>query len=354
MRVVTVLKKTLKFIFLQKKIIIPLIIIVVSYVILTSGAPNSGLIKTQNVELGKIKSSSVASGKITPSIEAVMKFPISGKIIYLPVEEGQKVSKGEIIASIDREKYEITARQAEQDFIAAKAASEKYYDNHNDTESFDEKVARTAIDATQNKAYDSLLAARRNLRDTSIYSPISGIVESVKVNYGEEVLASAEIARIVGEGDVVFTAEVDETEIRKISEGQPVEITLDADADNPVKTRIFSIGKTSITTSTGATAFEVKMTVPSGKRYLSGMNGEAEITIDEKDNVLKIPYDALLDDNYVYIKTNIGYEKRRIKTGVTSDTELEVVDGLKKDDVIVVSGFEELTKRALWQKVLNQ
>ncbi len=346
-------KKLLQFI--TKRNILILVLLFAVYAILTRGAADTNQIQTAKIGQKNLTATVIASGIVKSQNESSLHFAVSGKLTWIGPKEGDTVEKGQKIAQIDPEKYQIAQRQAEQDVIAADAILEQTYNNiHiNGVENYDQRVQRTDAEADKNKAFDAQKAAQRALRDTTLFSPISGKVFEISPNVGEEVFATTEIAKIGQTGDLEFLAEVDETDIPKIKEGQKTTINLDAFENQPLTAIIKIISEGSITTSTGATAYQVKMDMPESAGYKSGMNGEAQIEVNQSENVLSAPIEAIIDEKFVWKKEKGEYKQVEIQIGLETDSEVEVVKGLENGDEIVTSGFEQINKKSLLQKIIG-
>ncbi|MDO8487652.1 MAG: efflux RND transporter periplasmic adaptor subunit [Candidatus Curtissbacteria bacterium] len=350
--------KRLKFKFVPKKLRSKkaLAIFIVLAVVLNfglRGGPDTSKIKTATVSQKTIQSEVSASGSIKSKNAASLKFGISGKVAGLNFKEGDYVYRGQVIGYLNAEKYLATLRQTQQDVVAADAVLQAAYDDlskASGAESFQNQIKRTAAEATKNKAFDAMKKAEADLAATALTAPFSGTLTSLEVESGEEVFAGEEIGKIADINNINFAGEVDETEIPKVSVGQKATVKLDA-YDEPTMVIVSKIGSQSITTSTGATAYEVTLPIPSDSKFLLGMNGEARIVIGEAQDVLVIPNEAVVDDKYVRVKNGEDYSKKEIRKGLESDFEVQVTDGLSKDQVILVSGFEELGKKSLFQKL---
>jgi macrolide-specific efflux system membrane fusion protein len=303
-------------------------------------------VQTARVVRGDIVSEITAPGKITSSSLVTLRFAVAGKVASVKVREGDVVKKGQVIAVLDQEKYEIALREAEWDFQAAKAEFDKLYDTARgrSTETFDERIERTKIDAKHNKAYEELLKARRNLRDTVLTSPIHGTIIKLNVKEGEEIQFSDNIATVADTSSLLFRAEIDETEIAALKEGKKATLILDAFPQERIDSAIKNISLTSVTTSTGSTAYEVDFDLPKRNYYRLGMNGEATIVSNEAKNVLTIPLEAVVDEKSVLVKQDGKFVKREVKLGLLSDTRAEVISGLKEGDEVLTAGFEEIEK----------
>ena len=129
------------------------------------------------------------------------------------------------------------------------------------------------------------------------------------------------------------------------------EIVLDAFSKKAIPASVTYISKVSIITSTGATAFEVTLKIPKEELSL-GMNGQAQITTDSTQN-LAVPQEAVVEDNFVWIKTGRTFQKREVSTGIFSDTDIEIKSGLNLGDQVVILGFEEIAKKSFLQKIAS-
>jgi len=340
----------------SKKVLLALAIVIIFAFIGTRGGADMGKIKTAQVEQKNIASEIVTAGKISSQSESTINPAVNGKVVWVPVKEGDFVKKGQAIASLDKEKYEIALRQTEQDVVALDAELEKLYDgrrNKTSIESYDEKIERTALEAAKNKAYDEWLEAKRNLKDTVITSPFAGTVIEVNVHPGEEIFYTTAIAKIADIENLNFTAELDDTDVGQIKEGQKTIVTLDAFPEEEIVSQVESVSFVSNVTSSGSDVFEVKFNLEQEEDYRIGMNGESRIIIQEKEDVLAVPVEAIFDENFVHVKTNGEFVKREVEKGIESDSEVEIVSGLSKDETVVIAGLEEIGKKTHFFKILS-
>ena len=334
--------------------LLPLLVIIIF--LTTRGSPNQKLIKTVPVLEKTLQSQVSASGVIKPQSFASLKFLTGGKVVWIGFKEGEYVNKGQVVASLDKEPYEIALRQAEQDVNAADAILSQVYDERQKqtaAENFDQKIRRTNAETTKNKVFDAMKKAQFDLKNTRLIAPVSGLITDLNITSGEIANPGQEIGQVENLDRLEFVIEVDEVEIAKVQLNQPTQILLDAYPDQTFNSHLARIAQKSITTSTGATAFEVTIPVESGQNLLSGMNGEAEIIIDQKDHVLTLPQEAIVDERFVWVKIGDWYQKQEIETGISSNIEVEILSGLSKNQEVVVTGFDQLTKKSLWQKIIR-
>lgn len=296
-------------------------------------------IPTQKATSGEFVQSLSITGTITANSQVNLTFPTSGKLVYLSAKEGDSIKKWQVIASLDQEKLQATLRQATQDFTAAKAAVEQVYDQtgRKTDLSFSEKVLQTAAEATQNKAYDNMRKAQTDIQESNLVSPIAGILTRADVqNTGVNVNTTTTFT-VTDPTSLEFKMEVDEADISKVKIGQVVDISLDSYPDKTLNLVIDNIDFVTHTTSTGGNAYDVKAKMPdnSDLRYFVGMNGNAEIILSKKGNVISVPLSALFETNKIYVKAGNTYQKRTLTLGAQNDTSEEITNGLSEGDIIV-------------------
>lgn len=292
---------------------------------------------------GDITSSIFASGKTKAEKETKLSFGVTGKIVYLPITKNQEVKKGQAVVSLDKNELEASFRQAQQDFVAAKAASDQYYDGHkNATESYDEKVKRTTLDATQNKAYDNMVKAKEALNNSTLYSPFDGIVTEVnaQTNEWKSIFDQKPIAIIIDPNTIYFEAEIDEEDIGTIKEGQVTLVTLDAYPGKQFEAKVSELDKKTIVKENGDTILAVKLAFSSDFKPVIGLNGDVQFILDRKKDILILPKRAIKKkdgSNVVMVKNGIGIKTVQVETGVSDARNIQIIKGITEADQIVLS-----------------
>jgi len=294
--------------------------------VLTEVAKNQDVVKTVSV-----------TGNVDAENFADLTFQTPETLSYVGVKLGDYVKKWQLIASLDQTQLQATLRQAQQDFVAAKAASQQYYDNNtNSFESDAQKVERTAIDDTQNKAYDQMLKVEHDIANSSLYAPIAGIVTRMDAQSAGVNITPATTFTITDPNSLDFKMEVDEADIGQVAIGQNVNVSLDSFPNNTIKLTVDKIDFVSHVTSSGGNAFYVQALLPQPNNYRVGMSGNADIIIDAKYNVLAIQSSDIFDNNYVYVKTAKGFVKTQLSLGLQNDTQAQVLSGLSEGDAVAL------------------
>lgn len=336
LRPLTLAKKLFEWIKTHKKISLIVIIIfaILGYFLWPK---NTKPILTENAKIQDIIKTVSVTGKIASDNSVNLSFQTAGILDYLGVKVGDSVNKNQAIASLNKDQLWASFRQAQQDFTAAKAASEQYYSGHtNATESYDEKVKRTALDATQNKAYDQMVKAQKDLSNSTLYSPIDGVITREDVDAVGANVTLASIFTVTDPNSLNFKLEVDQADIGQIIIGQDVSVSLDSFPDKKLNITIDKIDFVSHTTTSGGTAYYVEAKIQNNMNYRVGMSGNADIIVATKNHVLTISVSSIVDDNSVYVKTGNKYMKRKIKLGLQNDTISEITSGLSEGEAVVI------------------
>lgn len=299
-------------------------------------------ITTTTVQKGTVKEELILTGAIRAEKHAVLAFPTSGKIAWVGVSEGQKVYKGQALASLDKTVLNTAYQQALNTYKDKQASAEKAEDDvkdHASDETFAQKSTRTTAQVARDSAYDSVIAAEYNLRNATLIAPFSGIVASLPFpNPGINVSFSDTQVEILDPASIYFEVEADQTEVGSIEEGQEVTIVLDAFSDKEFK------GKTTfvaLTPKSGETSTVYKIKVQFSEANLSeisariGMTGDARFTISQKENTLFAPTEFVNSDKagrFVYLGkfgNRVG-----IEVGIEGEEETEIINGVKEGDVL--------------------
>jgi multidrug efflux pump subunit AcrA (membrane-fusion protein) len=122
----------------------------------------------------------------------------------------------------------------------------------------------------------------------------------------------------------------------------PADVTLDSFAGETFKTKVTRINAAAQPTATGGTIFPVELLMrDTGKNILIGMKGDATLRVSSIPNALTIPLEALFNEggtSYVYkVEGGTKLKKTTIVVGAQTDTEVEVIQGLAKGDVVALA-----------------
>ena len=253
-----------------------------------------------------------ATGRIDPIEKVEVKSKASGEIIELPIEEGDLVKRGDLIARLDRRTAQNDYDQVQADFSVAEVTVRQrerelkrlqtLYENKlaSESELDNAKLAYEQANSSMVRARAALSTVDERLRDTEIRSPIDGIVIERPVEIGQiissgttTVTGGTLLCTVANMRQVNVVASVDETDIGKVTMALPAFITPDAYPDKRLKGTVERIAPKS-KVEQNVTVFEVTALVDNSDGLLkAGMNSTVEVVTDQAENAILVPVRAV-------------------------------------------------------------
>lgn len=306
----------------MKKIIAVIVITVVIAVWLffnpfkKSENPNDGPTQrsTAVAQRGNLTIAINSTGVIEPTLTVELKSKASGEIIELPVEEGDIVKKGELIARLDQKTAQNEFDQAQADLEVAQVSlsqaekqlqrQKQMYERGLISELDYENAVLANEQANSNlvRAKTALEDAKEKLSDTIIKSPIDGIVLQKLVEKGQ-IIASG-ISAVTGGTTIAMVADmsrayvktsVDEVDIGQIAPKQKATVIAEGYPDREFYGEVLRIHPLA-KVEQNVTTFDVTIEVDNSEGLLmAGMNASVEIIAGFRENVLLVPREALTD-----------------------------------------------------------
>jgi len=354
-------------------IIVAVVAVVIGLVVvanLTSKAGGGEEVETQKVKYGSILSKVSATGALRAKAQVNLQAQVMGVVDKLPVKEGDWVNRGDLLLELDRKSYEAN-------LVLARARSVQAGLSHTRVESlYAQKLVSAEQSEASKAAYDMAKAQYDQAQDqydkTIIRAPISGTVAQLNIEEGEAVMIgtmnySGTVLMVLADmSRMQAFIDVDEADVVSVAVGQAATVYVDALPDTSFPGRVTRIAhmptENVLSATQQTTTFEVEVTLDSSAPALRpGMNVRAEITTAELDSVLVIPVQAAgrrevkgKETETVFLIKDGKAVLTPIRTGTTSDTELEVVDGLKPGDEVVTGPYKKLSKLTEGQRVTGK
>lgn len=365
------------------------------------------LVEVQTAEVGleTIVQKVNATGRIQPKTQVRMSADVSAKIIALHVEEGESVTRGQLLVELDRERYSAAVERAEANVRSAQAnaklvlqnmnKAEKDYDRARDLvarqlesqaaldsadAAYQVEVARYEAaldDVEQSRA--SLKQARDDLSKTTIYSPMDGTISNLDKEEGEIAIGSQfqeDMILIVADlGEMEAQVNVDENDIVNVQIGQEAAVEVDALLGQTLTGTVYEISNAANTAEPGTTnqktEFEVKIAITGEiSRLRPGMTASADISTMTKEGVVGVPIQSVAvrtvdqlrlegesvedaeqrfepdADGFVEIVFCIEDGKavaRQVETGIQSDDMIEIVSGIEDGETVVTGSYRAIS-----------
>ena len=323
--------------------------------------PKTTVYETITPEIADLEKTTVATGKVEPRDEVLIKPQISGIISEVYKEAGQTIKQGEVIAKVkvipelgQLNSAESRVRVAEISTAQAETDHERIKKLYNDKLISREDYEKSEVEIK--KAREELQTAKDALEiikegitknsasfsSTLIRSTIDGLILDVPIKVGNSVIMSntfndgTTIATVANMNDLIFKGKIDETEVGRIHEGMPVKLTIGALQNLTFDAELEYISPKGVEEN-GANQFEIKAAVhaPDSVQIRSGYSANAEIVLQRAQKVLAVPEGIIEfsgDSTFVWVMTDSipeqKFERRQIKTGMSDGIKLEIKDGL--------------------------
>jgi HlyD family secretion protein len=333
------------------------------------------------VALADVQVEVLEVGTVQPEVKVDVKSALSGKVVELPVREGDVVRKGQLIASIEPDVNQAQTlagvrrgvNQAEIDFADAekdyRAKQELLHDGlvsvelHRASETR-YKSAREVLEAAREKAAimtsSGVPVSTTSSQKINITAPMDGVVITRQVELGEAVTgagsfnAGTVIATVADLGTMLVKAGVNEVDIGKVRLGAPVTVTLDAYPKVRFPAKVSRIAPAA-RLENQVKVFDVEVSLDAqGKELRTGMTANVSIKGEKAAKVLSVPVESVFhreDGEVVYVRkaaTSTGgakppapkatpdpreawkqrFEERKVETGIASLAQVQVISGL--------------------------
>lgn len=318
----------------------------------------------------------VATGKVEPRDEILIKPQISGIVSAVYKEAGQTVSQGEVIATVKVVPEMGQLSSAESRVSVADISLSQTRREYDRTQTLHKKGVVSDEEAEQSrtellKAQEELQNAKDNLEivkdgissrfkelsNTQIRSTITGMILDVPIKVGNSVILSntfndgTTIATVADMSNMLFQGNVDETDVGKLKEGMPVKLTIGA-LQNVELDAVLEYVSPKATEDNGVIMFEVKaaVTIPAEVFVRAGYSANASVVIQSREGVLTLPESTVEfegDKTYVEVLTSAEgageqtFEKRAVKIGLSDGINIEITEGVTAGDKIRGAGTEK-------------
>ncbi len=371
---------------------------------LARGGNKGAEVRLETVARRDLVATVTASGKIKPKTKVDISADITGRIIELPVVEGQRVHKGDLLIRIDPSTFEASVARAEALLASAQASEIQSVANRDQAERSlgrskelraqsptlvsDEQLeqAQTQFDVAAAIALSSqrqvdqaragLQESRDQLAKTVLRAPMNGQVTRVAVEAGEVAVPgtfSRETGLLMTVSDlsvIQVNVQVDETDVVRLALGDSAEVTIDAYPDTTFSGRVTKISQSSVSLATAATSsdravdYNVEVTLDNPPPDVRpDLSATAKIVTDTRKDALSIPIIALTVREHTPISTETAPQDttkakketegvfvvqsglaqfRPVKVGIAGEEHFEVLEGLQPGDSIVAGPYQAI------------
>lgn len=344
------------------------------------GKKASVSLATVEVQTGQLSETVTATGTVESVTQVDVGTQVTGIIDKLYADYNSIVTKGQLIAEIEKTMLDADLKSAEANVESARLTYEYNLTNYNRDKALHEKqlisdyefqtskkdyeVSRTAYE----KAKADRVRAAKNLNYAEIYSPIDGIVISREVEVGQTVVSSMNVANLYTIADLdnmQVIGDVDEADIGRVKVGQNVTFSVDAYPDDVFHGQVTQV-RLSPTTESNVVTYEVVVSAANADhKLIPGLTANLTIFTLSIDDALLLPQQAFTFEPREFDNAkNLpqaeqagpapeGANQRRVwvvrdnklvptivTTGQSNGIKTEILSGIKAGDV-VATGYNE-------------
>lgn len=262
------------------------------------------------------------TGKLRPVREAELAAPSGGRVAEVHTRDGASVEAGELLVTFDETQARLSFLQAQRDY---------------------EQARLEATPSIIEEKRLSLEVARRTLEETKLVAPFPGIVSGLSLLPGDHVGSGTVIAKLIDPSKYQVTVEISERDLRHVSPGQSVIVTVDALPGLRLAGRVDRIGWEPSGSSELVT-YPVTVLVDAAPASLRpGMSTQVDIVIEEARDVLAVPLEAVAEVGpraYVTRLTPQGVEEVvEVTTGMSDGRYVEIQSGLSEGERILGNNY---------------
>jgi len=320
------------------------------------------------VSRGDLEIAVVELGKIEPREKVAIKSKVAGQVEKVLVDEGMQVKQGQLLLWLDPVEFQRSVVRARQDVEKAQAALElaKLMLERRTRALADRAVAQTDVDIADNDyktkriALDQAKELQRvsedQLRYSRIISPIDGTVIQRTIRVGETVvpgtMATMDDRSLLTVADLsvlIAKADLNQIDVAKVRLGQPVTLTLDALPGKSYRAKVTKIAPSSVLPKgKDVEVFPVEATLEGDnlKDIKPGMTADVKIHVETKQNVLKLPIEAVIKEKGQTYVNRLIYDasggkkptlsRVDVQVGARNDREQEITAGLAEGDEVQI------------------
>jgi len=298
-------------------------------------------VETSTPVRGDVYAMYTGTAPIEAYAEADVIAKVAGEVRELLVEEGDEVSKGQILARLDGERLRLELNESEAKLRKLQRDYERNIDlkdkgliSDGDFEKI--KYEMEALEAAFN-------LASLELDYTQIRAPIDGVVAERFVKLGNTISEGEALFKVTSLDPLVAYLHVPEREYRHIDPGQPVGIEIDALADEAIAAAVSRVSPV-IDPQTGTFKITVEI-VDKKRRIKPGMFGRIGVIYDVHEDALQIPRSAIIEDQgtaSVFVIDGGRAIRKPVNTGYSNRGMVEITSGLQDDEQIVTVGQASL------------
>jgi membrane fusion protein (multidrug efflux system) len=300
-------------------------------------AANAVTIEAAKVTRAAMPQTITAVGSLRSDESITLRPEVAGRISSIRFQEGQRVSKGETLVTLDPAINEAEVLQAKANLTLAKSKFDRSVDLAKSN--FISGQAKDEAENNLKVAQAALTLAEAKLAKTTIKAPFSGIIGLRAVSVGDYVKEGADMVNLEAVDPLKVDFRVPEIYLTQVKVGQPLSVTLDAMAGKTFEGRVYAVNPL---LDAAGRAVVIRAQVRNADTSLRpGMFTRVRLVTKDVQNALVVPEQSLVpqgEEQFVFKVVDGKAVRQKVELGQRRDGKAEVVNGVAFDDVVVTAG----------------
>ena len=283
-------------------------------------------------------------GTAEESFAISLSFTLAGTVERVIVTEGQRVSKGQLLAVLSSGTAKNTYDAARSTLRQAQDAYDRLKSLHDKGSVTDLQFVEVETGLEKAKAMEAMM--RQNLEDTKLYAPFTGVIAKRSVEEGANILPGVSLFKLVSIDDMDVKVPVPENEIGAIRTGQAATVTVPALENREYRGTVLKKG-VEANPVTRTYNIQIRLNNPQSE-LMPGMVCKVILTQDGMEQQIVIPNKSVQitpdGRRFVWLAEGNVAKRRFITTGVLTDNGIAVVSGLAEGEQVITEGYNKVSE----------
>jgi membrane fusion protein (multidrug efflux system) len=317
----------------------------------TTDKPRGVPVRTAQVQRRELADTLLLTGTLRPQAQVQVVAEVSARLMRIVRDEGSRVAAGETLAILDETDYRLSHERARAALAVAEAnkahavAEKERADGLvktggiTDKDHLSAQVGLQVAEASLAQARAEASIAGTQAARAQVKAPFGGRVARRHADAGSMLASGTPLFTLVDDSRLEFRASVPSADYGKVKIGDPVEVSVDALGDRPVKG---TVARVTPLIDERTRSFEVVVQVPGQKDLVGGLFARAVVRVGLVAEALVVPPSALVRDGsdplsaQTFVVAGGKAERKTVKVGVETADAIEVREGLQAGDVVVL------------------
>ncbi|MBX3453960.1 efflux RND transporter periplasmic adaptor subunit [Ferrovibrio sp.] len=311
------------------------------------GAPQQGsqqapiAVEIRQVTLGRVRDQIEAVGSLRSNESVILRPEIAGRISEILFEEGQPVKRGTPLVRLDAAIARAQVNQAKASIALSRAnhsrAEELYGKGAGTQRARDETIAKLSADEA------ALALAQATLDKSTLLAPFDGVLGLRQVSVGDYVNPGQALVNVESLDQLKVDFRIPEVHSQLVAVNQAIRVRLDAIPGKTFDGKVYAIDPAF---DPNGRAAILRARLPNPERQLNpGMFARVTLIVEERNNAILVPETALVPsgrDIYAFRVADGRAVQTKLRIGLRRDGQVEILEGLDRDDKIVTEGVQKL------------